>query len=135
VNFGAPGTDYTMTDGNPLLTERGSKEVATTYQFLITPLTPTTVIAGQTQVAKDSAAWEADMVKYAVKPAFYGMNVTEPQEYANINQPMVDVIKDVRYGRKPVSAYQDALKTWQSSGGNALRSFYEDIRTKYGTGQ
>ena len=135
VNFGVPGTDYTMTDGNPVLTERGSKEVATTYQFLITPLTPITVLGGQTQVAKDSAAWEADMVKYAVKPAFYGMNVTEPQEYANINQPMIDVIKDVRYGRKPVSAYREALKTWQSSGGNALRSFYEDIRSKYGTGQ
>ena len=36
-------------------------------------------------------------------------------------------------GRKPVSAYQDALKTWQSQGGNQLRSFYEDIRQKYGT--
>ncbi|MET0422820.1 MAG: hypothetical protein ABW046_03025 [Actinoplanes sp.] len=135
VNFGVAGTDYTMTDGNPVLTERGSKEVATAYQFLVTPLVPTTPVAGQTQVAKDYAAWEADMVKYAVKPAFYGMNVTEPTQYAKINQPMVDVIKDVRYGRKPISAYQEALKTWQSQGGNALRTFYEDIRTKYGTGQ
>jgi putative aldouronate transport system substrate-binding protein len=41
----------------------------------------------------------------------------------------------VRFGRKPISAFQDAVKTWQSQGGNALRAFYEDIRTKNGTGQ
>jgi ABC-type glycerol-3-phosphate transport system substrate-binding protein len=135
VNFGREGTDYTMKDGNPQLTEKGSKEVATTYQFLVTPLTPTTVIGGQTQVAKDYAAWEADMVKYAVKPVFYGMNITEPTRFAKLNQPMVDVTKDVRYGRKPISAFQEALKTWKAQGGDQLRAFYEDIRTKYGTGQ
>ncbi|MCY1143018.1 hypothetical protein OWR29_33915 [Actinoplanes sp. Pm04-4] len=135
VNFGVEGTDYTMVDGNPVLTERGSKEVATTYQFLITPISPTTVIAGQTQVVKDYAAWEADMVKYAAKPAFYGMNVTEPAQYASINQPMVDLVKDIRYGRKPISAYQEGLKTWKAQGGDQLRAFYEDIRSKYGTGQ
>ena len=135
VNFGNAGTDYTIVDGNPVLTEKGNKEVATTYQFLVTPLTPTTVKSGYTQVAKDYAAWQGGMVKYAVKPAFYGMNVTEPAQYAKLNQPVEDVIKDVRYGRKPISAFQDAVKTWQSQGGNALRAFYEDIRQKYGTGQ
>lgn len=135
VNFGVQGTDYTMVDGNPVLTESGSKKVATTYQFLVTPISPTTVIAGQTQVVKDYAAWEADMVKYAAKPAFYGMNVTEPAQYANINQPMVDLVKDIRYGRKPVSAFQEGLKTWKAQGGDQLRAFYEDIRSKYGTGQ
>ena len=98
-------------------------------------MTPTTVVAGYTQVAKDYAAWEADMVKYAVKPVFYGMNITEPAQYAKLNQPMTDVVKDVRYGRKPVSAFQAALKTWQAQGGDQLRSFYDDIRNKYGTGQ
>ena len=75
------------------------------------------------------------MVKYAVKPAFYGMNVTEPAQYAKLNQPMIDISKDVRYGRKPVSAFTDALKTWKAQGGDQLRAFYDDIRTKYGTGQ
>jgi len=135
VNYGTAGTDYTIVGGNPVLTERGNKEVATTYQFLITPLTSTTVKAGFTQVTKDYAAWQGEMVKYAVKPAFYGMNITEPAQYAKLTQPVEDAIKDVRYGRKPISAFQDAVKTWQSQGGNALRAFYEDIRQKYGTGQ
>jgi putative aldouronate transport system substrate-binding protein len=135
VNFGKEAVDYTMVEGNPKLTEKGSKEVATTYQFLVTPLSPVQVRAGYLQVAKDFAAWEAETVKYAVKPVFYGMNITEPAQYAKLNQPMVDVVKDVRYGRKPISAFQDALKTWKAQGGDQLRAFYEDVRTKYGTGQ
>ena len=135
VNFGKPGVDYTMAAGNPKLTEKGSKEVAQTYQFLVTPLSPVPVVPGEEQVAKDYAAWEADEVKYAVKPVFFGMNITEPAQYAKLSQPMTDIEKDVRYGRKPVSAFQDALKTWKAQGGDQLRAFYEDVRAKYGTGQ
>jgi ABC-type glycerol-3-phosphate transport system substrate-binding protein len=134
VNFGADGVDYNLTNGNPLLTQQGSKEVATSFQFLVTSPTPTTPTSGFVQVAKDYAAWQADTVKYAIKPAFYSMNITEPAQYASIGQQVDDTIIDVKTGRKPISAYQDAVKTWQSAGGNALRTFYEGIRTKYGTG-
>jgi len=135
VNFGAEGVDYTMKDGNPLLTEKGSKEVATSFQFLVTGPQVTTVGSGFIQVAKDYAAWQADTVKYAVKPAFYAMNITEPSQYSSIDQPMVDMITDVKIGRKSISDFQEAVKTWQNQGGNALRDFYAGIRDKYGTGQ
>jgi len=135
VNFGAEGTDYAMQSGNPVLNDKGTKEVATTFQFLVTPVTPTTVKEGFTQVAKDYAAWQGETVKYAVKPMFYGMNVTEPAQYSSIGQPVEDTITDVKLGRKPISALQDAVKTWQSQGGNALRNFYEDVRQKYGDGR
>ncbi|NUT37213.1 MAG: extracellular solute-binding protein [Hamadaea sp.] len=135
VNYGAEGVSYTMKDGNPLLTERGSKEVATSFQFLVTAPAVTTVGSGFVQVAKDYAAWQADTVKYAVKPAFYAMNIVEPSQYASIDQPMIDMIADVKVGRKSIADYQEAVKTWQSQGGNALRDFYAGIRDKHGTGQ
>jgi len=135
VNYGDEGVDYTMTNGNPVLTSQGNKEVATTFQFLVTPPAVTTVKEGYTQVAKDYAAWQADAVKHAVKPVFYNMNVTEPSQYSSIGQAVQDTMKDVQYGRKPISAYQDAVNTWRKQGGDALRTFYDGIRTKYGTGQ
>ncbi len=134
VNFGSDGVDYTMVNGNPVLTERGAREVATTFQFLVTPPAATTVKSGFVQVAKDYNAWQQDTVQYAVKPLFYGMNITEPSQYASINQAVTDTINDVKFGRKPVSAYQDALNTWRKQGGDALRKFYTDIREKYGSG-
>jgi putative aldouronate transport system substrate-binding protein len=124
VNFGTEGTTYSMKDGNPVLTEKGGTEVATSFQFLVTTPTPTTVQSGFVDVAKDYGAWQADMVKYIVKPPFFAMNITEPSQYSSIGQAVKDTIKDVKVGRKPVSAYQDAVKAWKSLGGDALRALY-----------
>jgi hypothetical protein len=135
VNFGNEGTDYTMKDGNPQLNELGAKEVATAFQFLVTPPAVTTVKEGFTQVAKDYAAWQADTVKYATKPIFYGMNITEPSQYASIGQAMLDTMNDVKIGRKPISAWTDAVAAWKKNGGDELRKFYEGIRDKYVTGK
>jgi ABC-type glycerol-3-phosphate transport system substrate-binding protein len=135
VNFGAEGIDYTMSGGNPIPTEQGLKEVAITYQFLVGPPLVTLVKNGFTQVVKDYAAWHADAVEHAVKPLFYGMNIAEPPQYASLEQPVEDTMKDVRSGRKTIDDYRSAVDTWRRQGGDQLRKFYEDIRDKYGTGQ
>jgi putative aldouronate transport system substrate-binding protein len=135
VNFGAPGTDFNLKDGNPLLTEQGSKEVATGYQFLACPASATVVQSGAAQVVKDYAAWQADMVKHVYKPLFYGMNVSEPTKFASLGKLMIDTITDVKLGRKPISAWTDAVDNWRKTGGDELRTFYDGIRSKYGTGK
>jgi putative aldouronate transport system substrate-binding protein len=135
VNFGAEGVDYTMTGGNPILSSQGQKDVATSYQFLVSPPAVTLAKNGFTQVVKDYAAWQADAVKYAVKPLFYAMNIAEPPQYASIGQQVEDTIKDVRFGRKPIDAFKSAVDTWRKQGGDELRTFYDDIHNKYGTGR
>jgi putative aldouronate transport system substrate-binding protein len=135
VNFGAEGVDYAMKDSNPVLTEKGAKEVATSYQFLVSPTNVTTPKSGFVDVAKDYGTWQADMAKYAVKPVFFGMNISEPGQYSSIGKPVLDMMFDVKFGRKSIADFQETVKTWKKQGGDALRAFYEDIRTKYGTGQ
>jgi ABC-type glycerol-3-phosphate transport system substrate-binding protein len=135
VNFGPEGTDYTMAGGNPVFNDRGQKEVATSYQFLVSPPAVTLVKSGFTQVVRDYAAWQADAVKHAVRPLFYGMNIAEPSQYASIGQQVEDTIVDVKAGRKSIDDFKSTVDTWRRQGGDQLRAFYEDIRTKYGTGQ
>jgi putative aldouronate transport system substrate-binding protein len=135
VNFGAAGTDHTISDGNPLLTARGSKDVATSFQFLASGPQVSLVKSGYTQVVKDYAAWQARAVEHAVKPMFFAMNVSEPPRYASIGQQVDDTMKDVRTGRKPISAFTDAVAAWRRQGGDEMRKFYEGIREKNGTGQ
>jgi maltose-binding protein MalE len=135
VNFGVADVDYAMTGGNPVLNGKGQKEVATTYQFLVSAPKVTLVKSGFTQVVKDFAAWQADAVKHAVKPMFYEMNIAESAQYASIGQPVEDALLDARFGRKPISAFKSAVDTWRRQGGDQLRSFYDGIRSKYGTGQ
>jgi putative aldouronate transport system substrate-binding protein len=134
VNFGTEGDLYEMTDGNPVLTEQGSKYVATTYQFLAGPPAIVTPGGGFVQVAKDYGAWQAQMVQHAVKRVFFGMNIADPPQYSSIDQPMVDVITDVRFGRKTIQDYKDALETWRSAGGNALRDYRKGVMDEFGTG-
>ncbi|MCP2323023.1 putative aldouronate transport system substrate-binding protein [Hamadaea flava] len=135
VNFGAADVDHTMTGGNPVLTQQGSKDVATSYQFLASGPQVSLVKNGFTQVVKDYAAWQADAVKHAVRPMFFAMNVTEPAQYASIGQQVEDTIKDVRSGRKSIDDYRAAVAAWRKQGGDDLRKFYEGVREKHGTGQ
>ena len=66
---------------------------------------------------------------------FFAMNVTEPPQYASIGQQVDDTMKDVRFGRKPIQAFTDAVESWRKQGGDEMRTFYEGIRENNGTGQ
>ena len=133
TRYGKEGVDYTMTDGAPILTDQGNKDVTDTLDQLAN-CQAITFNAGYNQITKDYAAWQGDMVQHAVKPMFYAMNITEPAQTAKASTALEAVITDVRMGRKSVSDYQAALTTWQSTGGNQLRDFYEGIAKQYGTG-
>jgi ABC-type glycerol-3-phosphate transport system substrate-binding protein len=134
ANFGGQGDLSEMKDGNPVLTEKGGKYVATTYQFLAGPPSVLVPKAGFVDVAKDNGAWQAEMVQYAVKRVFFGMNVTDPAQYSNIDQPVLDALTDVRFGRKTLQDYKDAVETWRKAGGNAVRDFRKTVIDQYGTG-
>ena len=133
ARYGKEGVDYTMTNGAPILTVQGNKDVTDTLDQLANGQA-VTFNAGYNQITKDYAAWQADMVQHATKPMFYAMNITEPAQTAKASTALEAVITDVRMGRKSVSDYQSALTTWRNNGGNQLRDFYEGIAKQYGTG-
>jgi len=133
ARYGKAGTTYTMTPSGPILTDEGNKVVTDTLDQLAN-CPAVSFNAGQDQITKDYAAWQADAVQHAYKPMFYAMNITEPAETAKATTALEAVITDVRMGRKGVSDYQSALTTWQNSAGNTLRTFYEGVAKQYGTG-
>jgi ABC-type glycerol-3-phosphate transport system substrate-binding protein len=134
VNYGKTGVDHTMTPDGPQLTKTGQKEVATTYQFLATAPSVTT-LPGYPDQVKAYCAWQGNAAKYAYKPMFYGMNITAPAQYASIGQAVEDTIIDVNRNRKSIDDYKAAVATWRRNGGDALRTFYDQVRATYGTGQ
>jgi len=72
------------------------------------------------------------------KPMFYDMNISLSSTRlatALAAQSLVDTAQDVYRGHKTIADYQAALAGWRSSGGNDLRKFYDNVRSKYGTGQ
>jgi putative aldouronate transport system substrate-binding protein len=133
ARYGTAGVTYTMTPSGPILTDEGNKVVTDTLDQLAN-CQAVTFNAGEDQMTKDYAAWQADAVQHAYKPLFYAMNITEPSETAKATTALEAVVTDVRMGRKGVKDYQAALSTWQNSAGNTLRTFYEGVAKQYGTG-
>jgi putative aldouronate transport system substrate-binding protein len=76
---------------------------------------------------KASSEFTADAAQYTEEPLFYGIQISEPDEYASIGQPFVDLEKDISRGRKSIDDLDAAVETWRQSGGDQLREFYQGI--------
>ncbi|WP_133260155.1 Tat pathway signal sequence domain protein [Streptacidiphilus pinicola] len=139
VNFGVEGVHHTRQNGVPTFTDEGKKDAQpTTYAFLAS--SPSVISnPGADIVTKDYAAWQAANVKNLVKPPFWGMNITMPQEMATANaaQAVEDTIKDCYHGKKKVSDVQAAIATWKTNGGGDRFTQWmtTNVLDKYGTGQ
>jgi putative aldouronate transport system substrate-binding protein len=138
VNFGVQGRDWTPSAHGPIYTTQGTKEAnEDTFQFLATGPSVTSVQNGFTSVARDYALWQQSAAKYKYRPLFYDMNVSIP---SNLNSalasfstgPLYDMTNNVVRGRNTIADFQSTVKSWQRNGGNALRTFFEGIRSKYG---
>jgi putative aldouronate transport system substrate-binding protein len=133
VNYGVEGVDYTMTALGPKLTSTGNTDVATTYEFLVSPAAPN-YNPGYPAITKASAKWYQHAGKYATKPLFYDLNISVPAQLSAANAPTDfnptnagSMINEVTRGRASVSDFKAAVKRWRSNGGDSLRAFYEKV--------
>ena len=137
VTFGAPSTDYTMGSTGPVLTATGNKQVAQTYSFLASP---NQVLSnpGYSATTRARAVFEQRSARYGYKPLFYDMNIAPPSSLNNAMSAATftastgNIIQEVVRGRSTVADFQSAVKEWQRNGGNALRTYFDHIRAKYG---
>jgi len=127
INYGLEGVHYTLGDqGLPEPTELATTEVQPTYTFLTDP----PVVNAYVQYpgfVEAFCTWMAEAAEYVQDPAFYGMQITEPNEYASLDQPFEDLEKSIARGRKSLDDLDAAVETWRTSGGDELRTFYQDI--------
>ncbi|NUU16492.1 sugar ABC transporter substrate-binding protein [Cellulomonas humilata] len=127
INNGVEGVHYTRgDDGLPVPTELAATELQPTYIFLVDPPISETHVQYPGYV-KAASEWKANAAQYATDPLFYAQQIVEPQQYASIGQPFVDLEKDISRGRKSMDDLDAAIETWRSSGGEELRAFYQDI--------
>ncbi|MFC7877784.1 extracellular solute-binding protein [Isoptericola sp. NPDC057391] len=127
VNSGVEGVHFTRDDdGLPVPTELAATELQPTYVFLVDP----PIVQSRVQYPGFVEAfcnWMADAAQYVEEPAFFGMQITPPSQYSGIDEPFVDLEKDISRGRKTMADLDEAVETWKSSGGEELRTFYQGI--------
>jgi len=130
ITNGLEGVHYKKDSaGLPVPTPLAAKELQPTYIFLVDgPITETHV--QYPGYVKAASTWQAKAAGYVTDPLFYGQQISEPQQFASIAQPFVDLELDISRGRKSLSDLDAAVKTWKAAGGDELRKFYQGILDK-----
>ncbi|MEV5514382.1 extracellular solute-binding protein [Streptomyces flaveolus] len=126
TNYGVEGTHYTVKDGVPTKTDQGNIDVMNAYVMVASPAA-TIAHPDFPEVAKGQVEWQQRMGAFTRKPAFYGMQITEPARYTNLSNDFEQLEDDVVRGRKKVSDMQQAVSDWRSKGGDELRDWYKKL--------
>ncbi|GAA4627837.1 MULTISPECIES: extracellular solute-binding protein [Cellulomonas] len=127
INNGVEGVHFTRDDdGLPVPTELAATELQPTYIFLVDPPIANTRVQYPGFV-RASSEWQTTAAEYLQEPLFYAQQIVEPAQFASIGQPFVDLEKDISRGRKSLDDLDAAVETWRSSGGEELRTFYQEI--------
>ncbi|HEY5248816.1 MAG TPA: sugar ABC transporter substrate-binding protein, partial [Dermatophilaceae bacterium] len=121
------GVHYTKNkSGLPVPTPLAAKELQPTYIFLVDgPIFETHV--QYPGYVKAMSEWQVKAAKYVAEPLFFGQQISEPQRFGSLVQPFTDLEKDISRGRKSLKDLDAAIKTWKTTGGEDLRTFYQKI--------
>ncbi|MFD5310766.1 extracellular solute-binding protein [Streptomyces ardesiacus] len=131
TNYGVEGTHYTVKDGVPTKTDQGNIDVMNAYVMVASPAA-TIAHPDFPAVAKGQVEWQQRMGAVTKKPAFYGMQITEPARWTNLSNDFEQLEDDVVRGRKKIGDVQQAVSDWKSKGGDKLRDWYRKILDENG---
>lgn len=132
TNYGVEGTHYTVKDGVPTKTDQGNIEVMNAYVMVASPAA-TIAHPDFPDVAKGQVEWQQRMGAFAKKSSFWGMQITEPARYTNLQNDAEQLEDDIVRGRKKISDMQQFVSDWKSKGGDKLRDWYQKILDENGS--
>jgi putative aldouronate transport system substrate-binding protein len=130
--YGIKGRDYTLNGTDPVQTDTGKAESMAQFQYVAncpgvqySPSYPDLAkLAYQSEAAalKDSWPW----------PTAGLYSPTDQKQGAALKKKLDAVALDIMVNRKPVSAWDTAVKDWKSGGGDKIASEYEESLQKSG---
>lgn len=129
--FGVEGTHYTVKDGVPTLTDKGKVEVALPLDYVAAP--PNVLGPGDRTRVDAQRAYQEKVVPTIVRNPSDGLYSATAVDKAGQMSQIIDAAElDIVSGRKPVSSWDDAVKSWRQAGGDAARAEYEKAFAKRG---
>ncbi|WP_158554003.1 extracellular solute-binding protein [Micromonospora deserti] len=127
TNYGAENVGWQRNaDGDPVQTDTGKAEVpGLGVKYIAAPpfvlYTP-----GQPQATKDGHAYQLKSVPISVGDPTLGMySPTSSRQNASLNTQLTDARHAVIRGEKPVSSWDETVEQWRQSGGDQIRSEFE----------
>ena len=131
LNYGIEGTDYTLDGkGNPTLTAKGNRDSLVPWKYLSAPSQVVYDPTSRDYVDILHDAYAKLIPDSVADPTETLFSPTDGKKGSTLTQSMSDTVTSVIAGRKPLSAFDDAVKRWRSGGGDAIRKEYEQALGK-----
>jgi putative aldouronate transport system substrate-binding protein len=131
--YGVKGTHWNPDDsGNPVLTDRGKADATVPFHYLTRgpaafywPQTPkNTPIMHDTQ--------NAIYPYLSIDPTIGYYSPTNASKLPGLTRDLSDRLNDIVVGRQPFEAFDQAIKAWRDSGGDQIRTEFEQAIAQAG---
>jgi putative aldouronate transport system substrate-binding protein len=122
--FGIADVDYTLHNGNPQLTSRGTSETTLPLQYICD--SPYVLGPGPEDIVKPWHDFQATMIPLVVKDPTVGLySDTQSQLGPQLSTIITNAVTEFLRGRQSLSDWDAAVKKWLSQGGDKIRQEYE----------
>jgi putative aldouronate transport system substrate-binding protein len=122
--FGVAGVDYTMQNGNPVLTSRGSNETNLPVVYVMD--SPYVLGPGPKSIVQPWHDFQTAALRIVVEDPTVGLySDTQSLVGAQLSTNITDAITQYLQGRSSLSDWNDAVRQWRSKGGDKIRAEYE----------
>lgn len=126
--YGVEGVDYAMKDGNPTLTDQGTRETVVATYFITDA--PPILGPGQKGLVQAQHDFQTQVVPLIVSNPTVGLySDTDSRIGTKINESVNNFRNDYLQGRKDLSGWPDIVKKWREGGGDKIRTEYEQAYT------
>lgn len=130
--YGVAGRHYTMQGTDPVPTKTGVVETGIGLQY-ISDSTLALYWAGKPDVPRNQHKIQQKIADRLVYDASYGLySETMSKQWGQLTGVLTDLENQIVQGKKPVSDWAPAVKTFLSSGGEKIRGELQDAFTATG---
>lgn len=134
VNFGAEGSDHELDGTDPILTESAAANSPQGLHYCGSQQYGSFYMPSQPDAVKAMHAYASDVLVSGLPDAALGLySESLVTTGASLGTQMKDAQTEIIVGRKPVSSWDDAVKEWKSTTGDAQRKDYEEALQQQGT--
>lgn len=125
LNYGAAGQHHTLSGTDPVKAPTGVAETALPVRYLAAA--PVVIYSpGSPDDSREYHSYQTGVVPRGLESAALGLySPTDQEKSATLYKQIVAELGDVVQGRKPMTAWDDAVKLWRSSGGDQIRNEFE----------
>jgi putative aldouronate transport system substrate-binding protein len=131
--YGVEGVDWTFKDGDPVPTTEGNAEVPGLSVRYIADSPQVLYYPGQSRATRDAFAFIGKALPRSVADPTIGLySATNAAKASLLANQLTDARHAVMRGQQPLSSWDDAVRTWRTSGGDAVRTEFEKALQKRG---